>query len=301
MTTDNGKIKRCGYIAIVGRPNVGKSTLLNQILGQQLSITSRKPQTTRYQILGIHNTSDAQLIFIDTPGLQHSPRRLLERCMNQEIVNALASVDIVVFMVEAGGWKHDDQAVVKRIHQQSVPVLVAINKIDKLAEKQLLLPFIDNLRQRLTCEAIVPLSARNGDGVDVLVDELAKRLPEGPAIFDVDELTDRSERFLAAEIVREKLLELLGEEVPHRLTAFVDDFVRDQDLIRIHATIWVERPGHKQIVVGKGGQVLKRAGMRARRDLEALFGARVHLETWVKVTENWTEEADALRHIGFRA
>lgn len=301
MMPDTDHIKRCGFVAIVGRPNVGKSTLLNRILGQQLSITSRKPQTTRYQLLGIHNTADAQLIFIDTPGLQHSPRKLLDRCMNQEIVNALASVDIVVFMIEAGGWKRDDDLVVERIRRQSVPVVVVINKVDKLPDKQQLLPFINDIQQRIECESIIPLSARTGDGVDVLVDELAARVPVGPAVFRSDELTDRSERFLAAEIIREKLLDLLGEEVPYRLTVLVDVFDHDGDLIRIHATIWVERQGHKRIVVGKGGQVLKQVGIRARRSMEALFGARVHLETWVKVKENWTENADALRHIGFRA
>lgn len=291
--------KRCGQIAIVGRPNVGKSTLLNRLVGQKISITARRPQTTRYQILGIRNEGAAQMLFIDTPGLQRGAKHQLGRHMNSEISAALAGADLCVLVTEGVKWLDADEQVLDALRGYGGPVVWVINKLDRLADKRALLPVIDSISGKLKFAVVVPVAGRTGNNVDHLAMTLAPLLPEAEHHFPEDELTDRSARFLAAEFIREKLMRLLGEELPYSLGVVIDDFKQEEQIARIHATIWVSRPGHKAIVVGSKGQVLKLVGEQARKDLEALLGCKVFLRTWVKVKENWMQDPSALKELGF--
>ena len=286
-------------VAIVGRPNVGKSTFLNRVIGQKLSITSRKPQTTRYQILGIKTEGVHQIVFVDTPGLHRGRHRALDRALNREAIKAIAQVDIILFMVEALRWTEDDHYVLNCIKRVACPVLVAVNKVDIVADKSQLLPYLSEVSGFMDLAEIVPLSSSTGDNIVALEEALKSRLPEGPALFPADELTDRGERFFAAELIREQLLRRLGAEVPHRLTVTIDEFVSKPHITCIDATIWVERPGQKRIVVGAYGAVLKATGQHARLEMERLFGSRVFLRTWVKVKERWSDDIRALGGLGF--
>lgn len=290
---------RSGYVAILGRPNVGKSTLLNRLLGQKISITSPKPQTTRHRILGINTRPDVQIVYIDTPGLHRGARRAMNRIMNRAATGVLEEADVAVFVVEARAWKDEDGHVLDLLKSAGIPVVLAINKIDRLDDKAALLPYIEELRARHDFADIVPISAAKGQQVTELEDVLVGLLPEAPALFPPDQVTDRSERFLAAELVREQLMRRLGQEVPYGIAVEIENYQEEEGLVRIAALIWVEREGHKAIVIGRGGRMLKQIGHDARLEMERMIGSRVFLQLWVKVKENWSDDERALRGLGY--
>jgi GTP-binding protein Era len=289
---------RCGTVAIVGRPNVGKSTLLNHILGVKLSITSRKAQTTRHRLLGIHTTEDAQYIFVDTPGFQLRHTNALNRAMNRTVQQVLSEVDAVMFVVEALNFGAGDEKVLELLPRNR-PVLLVVNKADMLADKAELLPFIEQLSAKFDFTATVPVSARRGLHLDELLRTIRSYLPEQAAIYGQDELTDRNERFLAAELLREKIFRLLGEEVPYSVAVEIEKFEQQGELRRIFAAIVVDKEGQKPILIGKGGEKLKRISMEARQDMEKLFGGKVWLETFVKVKSGWADDERALKSLGY--
>ena len=289
---------RSGFIAIVGRPNVGKSTLMNRLVGQKVSITSRKAQTTRHRINGILTRPDAQFVFVDTPGFQTSFGGALNRALNHSVTDSLGSVDVAVLVVEAGRFSEHDAAVLRLVPLRH-PVVLAINKIDRLADKAALLPFIERVRGKRDFVAVVPLSAETGLQCDVLLDTLAGLLPVGPSMFDEDQITDRSERFLAAEIVREKIFRQTGEEIPYGANVTVETFETEGDMRRIGCLIVVARANHKPMIIGARGARLKTIATEARMDMERLFEGKVFLELWVKVDENWSDDPKALRKYGY--
>ena len=289
---------RAGHVAIVGKPNVGKSTLLNRIIGCKLSITSRKPQTTRRRVTGIITRPDAQIVLVDTPGYQTGHRSALNRMMNRSVTASVQGVDAIVWMVEALKLDERDEAVGKLLPRQ-IPVVLAINKTDRIRDRDLLLPFIERLSKLRDFAAIVPVSAARGSQVGELLDALVALLPQGPRFYDADEMTTESERFLAAELLREKLFRLLGDELPYAAGVEIGEFKLDGGLRRIHAVILVEKDAQKAIVIGKRGDKLKIAATQARRDMERLFGGKVFLEVWVKVRRGWTENEAALRRMGY--
>jgi GTPase len=291
-------VERCGLVAIVGRANVGKSTLLNAILGQKLSITSRKPQTTRYQLLGVKTVDATQLVFVDTPGWQRHPKNELNRRMNRQVRHALGDCDRAVLVVDARYWHADDELVYQMLVQAGLPVVLALNKHDLLKQKSELLPTIAKLAAEHEFAAVVPICARTGAGVDALLAELAGALPERAHLFPSDQITDRPERFFASEIIREKTLRFLGDELPYRTTVLIDDFQDEDGLTRILATIWVERDSQKSIVIGKDGELLKRISTEARQDLEQLLDRRVYLRVWVKTRRGWSDSPEALQSLG---
>jgi GTP-binding protein Era len=290
---------RCGYVAIVGRPNVGKSTLLNHILGQKLSITSRKPQTTRHRILGIVTRDKTQTVYVDTPGIHGEERKAINRYMNRAATAALKDVDLVLFVVDGLKWSPDDDLVMEKIKASSLPVMLVINKVDTVDDKEALLPRINELTQLYGFVEVVPVSALRGHNVERLQELVAARLPFSPPFFPEDQTTDRSSRFLAAETVREKIMRQLGDEVPYELTVEIEEFKQEGKLKRISALILVERDGQKAIVIGDGGQRLKRIGMEARLDMEKLFGGKVMLSLWVKVKGGWSDDERALKSLGY--
>jgi GTP-binding protein Era len=289
---------RAGHVAIVGRPNVGKSTLLNFCVGQKISIVSRKAQTTRHRITGVLSRPHAQIVFVDTPGYQTEHGGALNRLMNRNVTQALHEVDTVIWMVEAGKYGPRDAAVLKHI-PESVPVVLAINKTDRMRDRRQLLPFLQQMAVVTRFAAMVPVSAATGAGIPALLDEVTALLPEGDAIFGEDEITDRSERFLAAEMLREKLFRQLGEELPYSATVVIEEFREQPGIRQIGATIVVDRASHKPIVIGRGGETLKRIASDARRDMERLFGGKVFLEVWVKVKSGWTDDAARLKALGY--
>ena len=290
---------RCGYIALVGRPNVGKSTLLNRLLGQKISITSKRPQTTRHRILGIKTLDTAQFVYVDTPGLHRYAGRAMNRQMNREATRALQEVDVVVFMVEGLRWTEDDDLVLKELASVSRPVVLAVNKVDLISDKQSLLPGLQSLSQKRDFAQIIPLSASKGQNVAELEAVIESLLPESGPFFPEDQVTDRSERFLVAERVREKLFRKLGKELPYGLTVEIERFRRERNIIHIHALIWVERQSQKAIVIGRQGRVLKEVGREARTEIESLLDSRVNLKLWVKVKEGWADDERALRSLGY--
>lgn len=289
---------RCGTIAIVGRPNVGKSTLLNHTLGVKLSITSRKAQTTRHRLLGIHTTADAQFLFVDTPGFQLSHKSALNRVMNRTVQQVLAEVDVVLFVVEATRFGQADRKVMDLLPKNR-PVLLVVNKADLLGDKAALLPFIEERAREFAYAAVVPISAKRNLHLDEMLSAIRVHLPEQPAIYGEDELTDRNERFLAAELLREKVFRLLGEELPYSMTVEIEKFEQEGALRRIHAAIIVDKEGQKPILIGKGGEKLKQISTEARQDMEKLFGGKVWLETWVKVRGGWADDERALKSLGY--
>ena len=294
----NKSVHRAGYIAIVGRPNVGKSTLLNRLVGQKISITSRKPQTTRQRITGILTRDDAQLVFVDTPGFQTKHRTALTRIMNRSVTQSLQEVDVVLWVIEA--LKFDElDAALQRLLPGTVPVVLAINKVDRLDDKNALLPFIKDLSERFQLSAIVPVAAEKGERIDELVKAVVPLLPEQPPVFGAEEITTSSERFLATELIREKLFRLLGEELPYAAAVEIERFEMDGQLRRIHAAIIVDKASQKAIVIGKGGEKLKLVATQARKDMEQLFGGKVFLEVWVKVKSGWADSAATLKRMGF--
>ena len=300
MTEIIGDKTYCGFVAIVGRPNVGKSTLLNKLLGQKVSITSRKPQTTRHRILGIDTQGAYQTIFVDTPGLHIEEKRAINRLMNRAATSSLGDVEMVVFVVDGTHWTADDDMVLNKLRYMQCPVVLAVNKVDVIKDKEVLLPHLQMLAQKGNFAEILPISAEKGTNVDK-IREMAKRLlPEGEHYFPEDYITDRSSRFMASEIIREKLMRFTGEELPYSVTVEIERFkVEDDGLFHINALILVEREGQKKMVIGNKGEKLKVIGTEARLDMERLFGQRVFLELWVKVKSGWADDERALRSLGY--
>ncbi|MGX5726395.1 GTPase Era [Metapseudomonas otitidis] len=290
---------RCGYVAIVGRPNVGKSTLLNHILGQKLAITSRKPQTTRHTMLGIKTEGTVQAVYVDTPGLHKNNEKALNRYMNKSAAAALKDVDVVVFVVDRTRWTDEDQMVLERVQYVQGPVIIAVNKTDRLEEKSELLPHLTWLQEQLPKAEIVPISAQHGHNLDALERLVADNLPENEHFFPEDQITDRSSRFLAAELVREKIMRQLGAELPYQITVEIEEFKHDGRTLHIHALILVERDGQKKIIIGDGGERIKRIGQDARKDMEVMFDSKVMLNLWVKVKGGWSDDERALRSLGY--
>lgn len=289
---------KSGYVAIVGRPNVGKSTLLNRLIGQKVSIVSRKAQTTRHRIMGILTNPDAQYVFVDTPGFQTKHTNALNRAMNRGVTQALADVDVVLFVVEAGRFDDKDKAVI-RLLPADRPVIIVVNKIDQLKDKTKLLPFMAELAKERDFAAIIPVSAAKGKQLDDLLRETRKHLPHSELLFGEDEITDKSEKFLAAEYIREKLFRLIGDELPYAATVEIEKFEMDGALRRIHAAIVVDRDGHKAIIIGSGGETLKRIATEARQDMERLFDGKVFLEVFVKVKSGWADDERLLKSLGY--
>ena len=298
---------RMGYVALAGRPNVGKSPLLNRLLGLKLGITSRKPQTTRHRLLGIKTVEHAQIVYVDTPGIHLGAKNALNRYMNRTATSTFEGVDSVVFLVEALRWSDEDQYVLQRLRRlREIPLVLAVNKVDKVKQRAELLPFIEQISAQAEFQDVFPLSAKTGANVEALESCLLQLLPPGEPLFPEDQYTDRSERFLVAELVREKLIRLLGEEVPYRLAVEIEQFTyeepqtpKQRGLYHIGAVIWVERPGQKAIVIGKQGEMLKNIGSQARRDIEVLLGGKVFLQLWVKVKSGWSDNDKALRQLGY--
>jgi len=290
---------KSGYVAIVGRPNVGKSTLLNGILGQKISITSRKPQTTRHNILGIHSSETAQMLFLDTPGQHLNTPRAINRYMNRAASTALADVDVIIFVVDRLKWNDEDEMVLKRVLASKKSCVVAVNKTDRLTTNELLLPHIQELSQRLPNGEFIPVSALKKNNLDQLLKQIETFLPEGQAFFDEDQVTDRSMRFMAAEIVREKIMRQLGDEVPYAATVEIERYEYNGKITFVNALVLVEREGQKTILIGEKGSRLKQIGMEARKDIENLCGTKVMLEIWVKVKSGWSDDERALRSLGY--
>ncbi|KFD20309.1 MULTISPECIES: GTPase Era [Tatumella] len=290
----------CGFIAIVGRPNVGKSTLLNQLLGQKISITSRKPQTTRHRIMGIDTRDNYQAIYVDTPGLHMEEKRAINRLMNRAASSSIGDVELVIFVVEGTRWTDDDEMVLGKLKAGKAPVLLAINKVDNLQDKSILLPHIQMLSQKMDFMDVVPISAEEGKNVDTIAAIVHKLLPEADHHFPEEYVTDRSQRFMASEIIREKLMRFLGAELPYSVTVEIEQFVsNDRGGYDIHGLILVEREGQKKMVIGNKGSRIKTIGIEARRDMEQMFEAKVHLELWVKVKSGWADDERALRSLGY--
>lgn len=296
---ERGRQRHCGYAAIVGRPNVGKSTLLNRLLGQKLSITSRKPQTTRHQLLGIRTEGNAQVLYVDTPGIHAGAARAINRYMNRSAEAVLRDVDVVIFVVDRAEWTRDDDLVAGMLRDIGTALIVVVNKIDLIGDKKRLLPLLARLQQRFPTAEIVPLSAQSGDNLHALETLVAERLPAGPFLFPEEQITDRSERFLVAEIIREKMMRQLGDELPYSLTLQIDRFEQGDEITYIDATAFVEREGQKIILIGKGGERIKRIGSDARRDIEVLLGCKVMLRLWVKVKAGWSDDERALKSLGY--
>ena len=290
---------RSGFIAIVGRPNVGKSTLLNHLVGQKISITSRKAQTTRHRITGILTEEHAQFVFVDTPGFQMQHLNTLNRGLNRVVSSSMRDVSVVLFVLEARQYDERDQLVLKLLPKE-IPVILVINKIDYLQDKSELLPFIQRLSAEFNFAAIVPVSARQDQQLDTLLQAIRSHLPVGAPIYAPDEVTDRNERFLAAEILREKIFRLTGEELPYSVSVIIEQFkLEDSGLRRIHAAILVDKDAHKAMLIGKNGEKLKEIATQARLDIEKMFGAKAFLEVWIKVRSGWADDARVLKSLGY--
>jgi GTP-binding protein Era len=290
---------RCGYVALVGRPNVGKSTLMNRILGQKLSIVTAKPQTTRQRIAGIKTTDEGQIIYLDTPGIHLAARRALNRYMNRIAKASFHDVDLILFLVEAGRWTKQDEHVARSLKNVEAKVVLVVNKVDLIADKSKLLGFLESDVRTERFSDVFLIAAKSGDGVDDLEAKVLDSVPFSRPFYDEDQWTDRSERFLAAELIREQLMLRLHQELPYATTVEIEEFKRRENLLSIGAIVWVERESQKQIVIGKGGAVLKQAGSRARKELEELFGEKVFLRTWVKVSRDWSDSERALKQFGY--
>jgi GTP-binding protein Era len=298
-TTGEAPVTRCGFVAIAGRPNVGKSTLLNRLLGQKLAITSDKAQTTRHAILGIKTRDQAQAIYVDTPGMHARGHGALNRYLNRTARAAVADVDLVLFLVEALVFTAEDANALRAVANAGASTIVVVNKIDRVRDKRCLLPYLQELAARRVFRDLVPVSAATGDQVDRLEGLVIRALPAGQAIFPADQLTDRPERFFAAELLREQLTRRFGQELPYRTTVDIERFEDAGGRYRIGALIWVERPGQKAIVIGNRGKALKAAATRARIQMQAFFGCPVHLDVWVKVKKSWSSDTAALASLGY--
>ena len=296
---DSVKATRCGYVAIVGRPNVGKSTLLNYLLGQKISITSRKPQTTRHQVLGIKTEGHDQLIFVDTPGMHMEQGKAINRFMNRAANTALADVDLVLFVVDRNRWTEEDDLVMAAVSQCSAPVALVINKVDLLEEPGVLLPYIERLMAKDTFVGVFPISALRNKQLDLLETFIRRQMPEAPHFFPSDQITDRTERFLAAELIREKIVRQLGDELPYSTAVEIEAFKQEGKVLYINGLIFVEREGQKKILIGEGGSRLRTIGTEARKDMEKAFDSKVMLRLWVKVKSGWSDDIRALRSLGY--
>jgi GTP-binding protein Era len=292
---------KAGFAAVIGRPNVGKSTLMNELLGQKLSITSHKPQTTRHRIHGIYTAPDHQIVYVDTPGMHLGGHKSINRYMNRAAKSAFVDVDVILFVVEAGRWTKEDQSVANQLQGVEAPVILLVNKVDKFKQKTDLLPYLQSLNGKVEFSTVIPVSAYKKNGLEIIQQEILKVLPEQGPIFPEDYITDRSTKFLIAEIVREKLMRSLGDEVPYGSTVEIERFEQDPESGRweINALILVEREGQKRIIIGDKGEKIKQMGIEARKDMMALLEARVHLELWVKVKENWSDDERALASLGY--
>jgi GTP-binding protein Era len=297
--TEHPESYRSGVIAVAGRPNVGKSTLVNSLVGEKISIVTPKPQTTRHRAMGIYTDADAQLVFVDTPGVHRSRRDALNRALNRTAAGALPEADLVVFVIEALRWTDEDADVLGMIRRADVPVMLVVNKVDKVVPRERLLPFLDEVTGRHDFTDVIPLSALRGKDVARFRGLLKKRVPEGPALFPEHQRSDRGPEFHAAEAVREKLMFRMRQELPYGIAVEIESFADEPDGVEISAVIWVARKGQKAIVIGRGGQELKAVGTAARRDLEARFGKKVMLRLWVKVRENWADSEADLKRFGY--
>jgi GTP-binding protein Era len=291
---------RCGTVAIAGRPNVGKSTLLNRMLGQKLAITSHKAQTTRHAILGVKTRPEGQILFLDTPGIHRRGEGALNRYLNRAARSALGGADLVLFVVEALRWTEEDALALEAVAAAGPPVIAVVNKADTVARKEALLPYLQSLAERHAFRELIPVSAATGSGVEDLERSVVAALPEGEPAFPEDQITDRPERFFAAELLREQLVQRYGEELPYRTTVEIERFEEQDGRYLVNALIWVERPGQKAIVIGKGGEALKATATQARLEMQKLFGCSVHLEVWVKVKKSWSSDESALASLGYR-
>ena len=291
--------KRCGYVALVGRPNVGKSTLLNHLLGQKISITSRKPQTTRHQVLGIKTEGTHQIIFVDTPGLHQNAGKAINRYMNRAASSAIRDVDIVVMVVDRTAWTEEDTMVLEQAVASGLPLLLVVNKVDLLDDKDALLPHLQSLNDKADFHTIMPLSALRRHNVEELEQQIVALLPESEHFFPEEQITDRSQRFLAAEIVREKIMRQLGDELPYSIAVEIEEFSGEGDVLHISGLILVERKGQKKILIGEKGARLRLIGTEARKDMELLFDSKVMLRLWVKVKSGWSDDERALRSLGY--
>ena len=296
MTTDQ---PYCGYVAIIGRPNVGKSTLLNHILGQKLCITSRKPQTTRHTLVGIKTDGDVQMIFVDTPGSHTNQERAINRVMNRSAASVIADVDVVIFVVDRFEWSEADEYVARYLSNNDVPVIVAVNKVDMIEDKEALLPHLEFIARKVNAVEFIPLSALRKTNLDELEEKVKTLIPQQAHMFPEDQITDRSERFLAAEIVREKITRQLGAEVPYQVTVEIEQFRVEGKITYIDALILVERDGQKKIIIGTKGDRIKKIGEQARADIESLLDCKVMLRTWVKIRSGWSDDERALRSLGY--
>lgn len=290
---------RCGYVAVVGRPNVGKSTLINAIVGEKVSITSKKPQTTRDRVLGVVTYDDAQFIFMDTPGFQSRYHSALLKRMNRTVRSTLAEVDAVLFVIDSAGWKQEDLNVLRLLNKEATNVILVLNKIDLVKDKERLLPLMAESMQKFPFAAIVPVSAEKGKMLEPLTDEIKKLLPESVPYFDPDLYTDRSPRFLAAETIREKAFRLLGDELPYGVAVTIDRWNEEEEGAEIIASLIVDRESHKPIVIGEGGAKLREISRLARADIAEMLGKRLHLEVWVRVRRGWSDDARALKTLGY--
>lgn len=288
---------RCGFVAIVGRPNVGKSTLMNRLIGQKISITSRKAQTTRHRVTGIYTDELSQLIFVDTPGFQTEHSGAMNDALNTSVRQTLSTVDVVLFVIEAGYFDKRDERVLELLPKNR-PVYLVLNKLDTVANREKLFAFLQEMSERFDFAGMVPVSAQKGTQVPKLITAIRHDLPEGIPLYPEDQITDKSERFLASEIVREKLFRLLGDELPYGLAVEIEQFEQEGRLRRIHAAVIVDRDSHKAMVIGKRGEKLKRVGTEARQDMEKLFDGKVYLEIWVKVKSGWADDVRMLRELG---
>jgi GTP-binding protein Era len=289
----------CGYSAIIGRPNVGKSTLLNQILQQKLCITSRKPQTTRHTILGIQTLGDHQIVYVDTPGIHQGVKKTLNHMMNKSAKRVLHDVDAVVVVIDCTRWTEDDEYVFSLLKHVEVPCFLVINKVDLFDDKAQLLPFIEDMNQRHPFTDIIPISAKTGVGVPQLEQCLKRVLPEGPHLFDSEQYTDRSVKFLCAELLREKIFRLCGQELPYSTTVDIESYKDEGQLVRIHALILVERDSHKRMIIGEKGEKMKAMATRSRLDMEQMLGKKVFLQCWCKVKSGWSDDERVLKQLGY--
>ncbi|MDD5273069.1 MAG: GTPase Era [Methylovulum sp.] len=290
---------KCGYVALIGRPNVGKSTLMNHLLKQKISITSRKPQTTRHSILGINTSEAGQAIYVDTPGMHDNQKRALNRHLNRTAETTLLGVDVIVWLLDGLFWHEYDEVIFKKLQQAGLPVILAVNKIDKLAEKDAILAFFADAQQRFPFEHLVPISALKRTNLDLLEGLIMDMLPTRDWIYPEDQITDRPERFLVAEIIREKLTRRLGAELPYVMTVEIERYEENPEITKIYAIIWVEKASQKNIVIGKDGDMLKNVGTDARHDIERLIDQKVYLQLWVKVKSGWSDNERALQSLGF--
>lgn len=289
----------CGYVAIIGRPNVGKSTLINQLVGQKISITARKPQTTRHRILGIDTEGNTQAVYVDTPGFHADEPRAINRHMNHVAMATVKDVDLIIFVIDSTHWTKDDDWILEKLIKTKTPVILAINKVDKITDKGLLLPEMEKYQQKMNFTDMIPISALKGDNLAALKQAVLQHLPEGPFFFPDDQVTDVSQRFIASEIIREKIIRLVGQEVPYALTVQIEEFKMKDKIFHINAIIWVEREGQKAIIIGKQGSLLKKVGQQTRKELEKMLENKVFLTLWVKIKEGWSDDDRALKNLGY--